>query len=171
MTKDKAKTLLDNLIGMVEDNQASDYDKALRMAIAALEQQPCGEMVHVETLHQVMWERDIAIGQLKELGYDFGQKIEPCDDAISRQAILDGIEELKKSPWATDKRGNGFEYLITETLDVVKDLCVKHLPSVTQKPTVDMLEQIRAEIEQSRYGLVNDGLDLALKIIDKYTKG
>lgn len=37
-------------------------------------------------------------------------------------------------------------------------------------PTVDVFEQIRADIEQSRYGLVNDGLDLALKIIDKYTK-
>lgn len=59
---------------------------------------------------------------------------EPCDDAISRQAVLDGIEELKKSPWATDKRGNGFEYLITEALDVVKDLCIKQAPSVTQKP-------------------------------------
>ena len=35
----------------------------------------------------------------------------------------------------------------------------------------DVLDKIRAEIEQSRYGLVNDGLDLALKIIDKYTKG
>ena len=34
----------------------------------------------------------------------------------------------------------------------------------------NVLEQIRFEIEQSRYGLVNDGLDLALKIIDKYTK-
>ena len=32
----------------------------------------------------------------------------------------------------------------------------------------DVLDKIRAEIEQSRYGLVNDGLDLALKIIDKY---
>ena len=56
---------------------------------------------------------------------------EPCDDAISREAVLDGIEELKKSPWATDKRGNGFEYLITEALDVVKDLCIKELPSVS----------------------------------------
>lgn len=55
---------------------------------------------------------------------------EPCDDAISRQAVLDGIEELKQSPWATDKRGNGFEYLITETLDIVADLCVKQEPSV-----------------------------------------
>ena len=35
----------------------------------------------------------------------------------------------------------------------------------------DVLDKIRAEIEQSRYGLVNDGLDIALKIIDKYTKG
>lgn len=52
------------------------------------------------------------------------------DDLISRQAVLDGIEELKKSPWATDKRGNGFEYLITEALDVVADLCVKQAPSV-----------------------------------------
>ena len=54
---------------------------------------------------------------------------EPCDDAVSRQAVLDGIEELKQSPWATDKR-NGFEYLITEALDVVADLCVKQEPSV-----------------------------------------
>lgn len=55
---------------------------------------------------------------------------EPCEDAISRQAVLDGIEELKKSPWATDKRGNGFEYLITEALDVVADLCIKKELSV-----------------------------------------
>lgn len=60
---------------------------------------------------------------------------EPCDDAISRQAVLDGIEELKKSPWATDKRGNGFEYLITEALDIVADLCVEQEPPVTpQEP-------------------------------------
>lgn len=57
------------------------------------------------------------------------------DDLISRQAVLDGIEELKKSPWATDKRGNGFEYLITEALEVVADLCVKQEPSVNpQEP-------------------------------------
>ena len=31
--------------------------------------------VHTETLKQVMWERDIAISQLKELGYGFGEKI------------------------------------------------------------------------------------------------
>lgn len=56
------------------------------------------------------------------------------EDAISRQAVLDGIEELKKSPWATDKRGNGFEYLITEALDVVAELCVKRESPVTPQP-------------------------------------
>ena len=56
------------------------------------------------------------------------------DELISRQAVLDGIEELKKSPWATDKR-NGYEYLITEALDVVKDLCIKQEPPVNPQET------------------------------------
>lgn len=51
-------------------------------------------------------------------------------DLISRQAVIDGIEELKKSPWATDTRGTGFEYLIVEALDTVRDLAVKQVPSV-----------------------------------------
>lgn len=31
-----------------------------------------------------------------------------------------------------------------------------------------VLDEIRAEIEKSRYGLVSDGIDIALQIIDKY---
>ena len=38
-----------------------------------VEQEP--KMVHRETLEQVMWERDVAIEQLKELGYGLGEKI------------------------------------------------------------------------------------------------
>lgn len=38
MTRKWAIDLLDNLIGMVEDNQNNDYDSALRMAIEALKQ-------------------------------------------------------------------------------------------------------------------------------------
>lgn len=33
------------------------------------------------------------------------------------------------------------------------------------------IKQIRADIESARYGLINDGLDVALRIIDKYTRG
>lgn len=40
MTEEKAMDLLDNLIGMVEDNHNSDYDTALKMGIKALEQEP-----------------------------------------------------------------------------------------------------------------------------------
>lgn len=39
MTDEKAKELLNNLIGMVEDNHESDYDTALSMAIETLENQ------------------------------------------------------------------------------------------------------------------------------------
>ena len=35
----------------------------------------------------------------------------------------------------------------------------------------DVIEQIRADIEAARYGLINDGLDVALRIIDKHTEG
>ena len=58
---------------------------------------------------------------------------EPCEDCISRQVTLDGIEELKRSPWATERR-NGFEYLIKEALEVVADLCVKQAQPVAPKP-------------------------------------
>lgn len=61
--------------------------EAYKVAIRALEQEPCEDMVSRGVLEQVRWERDVAIGQLKELGYEFGEKIEPCEDTISRQAV------------------------------------------------------------------------------------
>lgn len=39
MNEQEAINLLDNLVGMVEDNHNSDYDKALKMGIEALEKQ------------------------------------------------------------------------------------------------------------------------------------
>ena len=92
------------------------------MAIKALEQESCEDMVHIGTLHQVMWERDVAIEQLKELGYGLGQKIEPCEDAISRDAVLKkqyriddsatlstrdvvNVEDIEDAPSVTPSRG------------------------------------------------------------------
>lgn len=40
MLREDAIDLLDNLIGMVEDNHNADYDTALKMAIKSLEQEP-----------------------------------------------------------------------------------------------------------------------------------
>ena len=74
MTREQAINLLDNLIGMVEDNHNSDYDMALQMAIKALKQES-----FKKAYIQVAKERDIAIEQLNELGYSWGEKIRPCE--------------------------------------------------------------------------------------------
>jgi ATP-dependent protease HslVU (ClpYQ) peptidase subunit len=45
MSNDQAIDLLDNLIGMIEDNHESDYDTAFKMAIKALKQEPCEDAI------------------------------------------------------------------------------------------------------------------------------
>ena len=39
MTREKAIDLLDNLVGMIDDNHGSDYDTALKMGIQALQKE------------------------------------------------------------------------------------------------------------------------------------
>jgi len=83
---------------------------------------------------------------------------EPCGDLINRQEVLDGIGELKRSPWATDKRGNGFEYLIAEALDVVADLCVKQASSVSpQEPKTGHWIDVFGGVECSECGGLEAG--------------
>ena len=107
-------------------NENSQIAEAYRMAIKALDQEPSGETVSLEAFKQVMWERDIAIEQLKELGYGFGQKIEPCNDAISRQAVLDGIDTYIYKAQSTGTQDDFYSFA---------ELVVKQLPSVNpQEP-------------------------------------
>lgn len=44
------------------------------LAIKALKQEPCEDSVSRGVFEQVMWERNVAIDQLKELGYGLGEK-------------------------------------------------------------------------------------------------
>ena len=109
-------------------NENSQIAEAYRMAIKALDQEPSGETVSLEAFKQVMWERDIAIEQLKELGYGFGQKIEPCNDAISRQAVLDGIDTYIYKAQSTGTQDDFYSFA---------ELVVKQLPSVNpQEPKI-----------------------------------
>lgn len=55
MTREEAIELLDNLIGMVEDNHNSNYDTALQMAIKALLQEPVLDKVKTEIDRQEKW--------------------------------------------------------------------------------------------------------------------
>lgn len=89
--------------------------------------------------------------------------VEPCEDCISRRAVMDAMYELcgegslKDNPWRDNPHIDSIIYAI------------EHLPSVTSKQT-DALDKIRAEIKEQYggCGLINDGLDIALSIIDKY---
>ena len=95
MPREQAINLLDNLIGMVEDNHGSDYDIALQMAKKAIEQEP-----FKNAYIQVVKERDIAIGQLDELGYSLGEKIEP------RNKVITEIEAQEK--WLAEAGYNAY---------------------------------------------------------------
>ena len=58
-----------------------------------------------------------------------GTPLTECEDAVSRQAVLDGIADLKKSPWFNDDT-NGAKIIRKEAVEIVEELCVKQLPSV-----------------------------------------
>ena len=62
--------------------------------------------VSAEAYEQVMWERDIAIQQLNELGYEFGEKPE-MGDTISRQAaikyLMDNMTWYSEDGYETDE--------------------------------------------------------------------
>ena len=45
------------------------------------------------------------------------------------------------------------------------------ISEIDDMPTVCDIEDIKADIEAARYGLINDGLDVALRIIDKHIEG
>lgn len=67
-------------------------------------QEPSGETVSLEAFKQVMRERDIAIEQLKELGYGFGQKIEPQTGHWKRIS-MDKYSEHSKYWYRCDRCG------------------------------------------------------------------
>ena len=97
---------------------------------------------------------------------------EPCEDAISRKALLEEIENGIKA-------GNyeeGYEEYphINDMDDIIE--CIKYADSVQPKPKTDVLDKIRAEIEQNAYPIVHGvnnhekGMTLygILQVIDKY---
>ena len=81
MTNEEALKILDTIPTI------GDQVDALEMAIKALEQDTVSRAVYL----QCAWERDVAIEQLKELGYSFGEKIRTDNDTISRQAAIDAV--------------------------------------------------------------------------------
>ena len=52
--REKAIDLLDNLIGMIDDNQGNDYDFALKKGIEALKQAPCEDAVSRQAVLDIL---------------------------------------------------------------------------------------------------------------------
>lgn len=69
--------------------------EAFEMAIRALENQDRG-VVSLGTYEQVRWERDVAIQQLEELGYGFGEKIRDEDKKMSKPTLADMAAKLSE---------------------------------------------------------------------------
>ena len=88
---------------------------------------------------------------------------EPCEDCISRQAVINGIDNYIEKVQSTGAKDDFISF---------EELVVKALPPVTsQEPIID---KIRNEINE-QYDRVHpynlscaEGLEMALEIIDKY---
>ena len=92
----------------------------------AYEQTQPQETVSRGVFEQVMWERDIAIEQLKELGYSLGEKIEPQDgDLISKQSVRDAIAEIKSYKSKYNNQEYGQSYAIKAVNDVL-EIILRH---------------------------------------------
>lgn len=100
-------------------------------------------------------------------GYEKAMEQEPCEDAISRQAVLKTLDDMD----------NVLD--VDRTIENYKDLlkeCYEVLPSVNPHPKTDMLDKIRAEIEALKNAppCFDDmfeykyAIDDVLAIIDKY---
>ena len=93
-------------------------------------------------------------------------KQESCEDCISRQAVIDAIED-------DNRNGNYSCFASNNDAECFKDV-IRSLSSVTPKPKTDVLDKIRAEIESNRNEWIKGEdaewhtYDRCLFIIDKY---
>lgn len=107
---------------------------------------------------------------------EFLTTLNPCADAVSRQAVLDEINRYIEKAQSTGTKDDFISF---------SELVVKELPPVN--PQNDVFDKIRAEVEEQierdfafakteevkvpvHYGTAN-GLQVAARIIDKYRKG
>ena len=132
MSREEAIDLLDNLIGMVDDNHDSDYDTALKMAIKALE--------FIDKIEPMF-------GDMLDIPKELKQ--EPSGDLISREELLKAIDTWDR--FGVDDTNSLF-HLDNLSLphyvayihydDVIK--CIKGIPSVKlQEPKTGHWEWVQ----------------------------
>lgn len=93
---------------------------------------------------------------------------EPCEDCISRKAVLDKIKEVcfsREQEWVDFRVSQGSNGQRDLIINFIKDL-----PSVQPKPKTEVLDRIRAEIDQylEIEGFGSEYRNDVKGIIDKY---
>ena len=143
MTREEAKIFL---LQLHTDKQLNKSEhEALRIAVKALEQEPCREADDYENEISDLYNRlDIVEYDKERLREEVttleeklkGLSAEPCEDAISRHAALDTMfalcdtgETLEENPW----RDNPHIDAIIDALD--------NLPPVTPQPSEDAISR------------------------------
>ena len=170
------------LYGILDSN--NEPIEALDMAIKALEQEPCDDVIdRAEAMTEIMMfagnvksdEENIyikvsdAVQLLREL-----PSIQPTakenlevEDCISRAELLKAVDTWDKFGCDADTKLVPIKDCYVPYIhydDVVK--AIKGMPSIQSK--TDVLDKIRAEIkEESRFCPLTEGLERALEIIDK----
>ena len=87
-----------------------------------------------------------------------------------RKSIRESLDECVK--WADEVEESEMYTRVSQSIGTFVEcsLRIKNAPTVDAVP-ISVIEDIKADIEAARYGLINDGLDAALRIIDKHTEG
>lgn len=134
------------------------YDRQEEI-IKALEQEPCEELYRlIVGSNSLMLLENYKTGERTVIE----KRLEPCEDAISRQAVLSMQYRIDDSATLS-------------TRDVVNVDDIEDLPSIQPKPKTDVLDKIRAEVEEVQTYKMFEGEDTVyverkdvLAIIDKY---
>lgn len=156
MTREKA---IENLKGLLESNYVDSFEdeenESLRMAIQALEQEPCDDAISREAVVDdfIEWREKLEYA----VGEDYSgvhllnvsiQKIwdmpsvtpkpTECEDAVSRQAVIGELKDMYEAAkrWSQDATEDDIKAradAVMATL-IEQKLRVEALPSVTPQP-------------------------------------
>lgn len=136
MTREEAIKWLNYHINITDYEETDELYIALKMAIEALEQ-------------------------------------EPCEDCISKKAVLDKINEICFS-----REQESVDFRVAQGSNGQRDLIInfiENLPSVQSKPKTEVLDKIRAEIDCQERWLMSAGcnaynVDIAFNSIRSVVK-
>lgn len=125
ISRQAAIDALDGEIEITGRTNAEAVKGYVRLVRDRLERLPSAQP-DTRSLEQIKWERDIAIQQLKDLGYSLGEKVRTDGDTISRRVAISLPVKPKED-----------RYFQTQNLDDAYDYgwyslqeCIEKLPSV-----------------------------------------